>query len=112
MTLADVGDGFCHVFGPALEIRCFDGTGRPTTIARVDSLPRPVTPNDIESAFQHELTRARENWNEALEGALLRVRPSMAFPGSLPTFTALLADDTGRIWARRYALPGHHEAEW
>jgi len=106
------GKGFCYAFGSEFSVRCFDADGRLRTIARVDSLPRPVTPEDVEKAFEHELELAREARNVPREQALLRARPSMTFPEALPAFTEILADDAGRIWARRYELPGVFPAEW
>jgi hypothetical protein len=111
-SFASHGDGFCYVFGPEFQVRCLDPQGVPTTIARVDSLPRAVTPEDVERTFEHELDVAREAGNGPREQALLRARPSMTFPETLPAFTELLADDQNRIWARRYALPGPDIVEW
>jgi hypothetical protein len=111
-SFASHGDGFCYVFGPEFQVRCLDPQGVPTTIARVESLPRAVTPEDVERAFEHELDGAREAGSVPREQALLRARPSMTFPETLPAFTELLADDQNRIWARRYALPAHDIVEW
>ena len=110
--LAAQGNGFCYVFGSAFSVRCFDSEGGLRSIARVDSLPRLVTPDDVEATFEHELELAREARNVPREQALLRARPSMTFPEALPAFTELLTDDEGRLWARKYELPGHARAEW
>lgn len=106
------GNGFCYVFGSEFSVGCFDSDGRLRTIVRVDSLRRPVTPEDVESTFEHELQVAREAQNAPREQALLRARPSMTFPEALPAFMEILTDDAGRIWARKYELPGHSLAEW
>lgn len=106
------GNGFCYVFGSAFSISCFDSQGQLRTIARVDSLPRPVTPEDVEATFEHDLELAREARNIPREQALLRARPSMTFPEALPAFTDLMTDDVRRIWVRKYELPGHSLAEW
>lgn len=106
------GNGFCYVYGSAFSIRCMDSQGQLRTIVRVDSLPRPVTPEDVELAFEHELEVGREARNTPRERALLRARPSMTFPEALPAFTELLTDDTGRLWVRKYQLPGYSLVEW
>lgn len=111
-SFAAYDSGFCHVFGPVFQIRCFDSAGDPTAIARVDSVPRAVEPEDVERAFERQLELARAAGNVPREQALLRARPSMTFPEYLPAFTQLLTDDSGRIWVRRYALPDDPRVEW
>ncbi len=111
-AFAPSDSGFCYVFGPAAQVSCYDPEGHLTLIARVDSAAKPVSPDVVDRAFEHELERARQARNEPRERALLRARSSMSFPDYLPAFTDLLADDQGRLWARRHALPGQAQTEW
>lgn len=111
-SFAARGTGFCSTFGPAFQVTCFDEQGTPRTMARVDSLPSPVTPEHVAQAFEHELETARAAGNIPRERALLRARPSMEFPEAFPAFTELLIDDEDRIWVERYARPGDDRVEW
>lgn len=111
-AFAPTAEGFCYVFGAEFQVSCYDPEGDLISIARVDSLPKPVDREVVDRAFEHELELAREVGNHARERALLRARPSMTFPDYLPAFTALLTDDQDRLWVRRYALPGQDEVEW
>lgn len=111
-SFAPTDSGFCYAYGPEFQLGCFDLAGTWTSIARVDSLPRAVEPEDVDRAFDHELERAREANNVPREQALLRARPSMIVPDHLPAFTDLVSDDEGRLWARRYALPDETRTDW
>ncbi len=109
---AAADDGFCYVFGPRYEVKCFKSDGRQASIARVDSVPRQVTPEDVEQAFEGALNDARAARNQPRVDALLRVRRSMVFPEFFPAFTALISDDWDRLWAKRFAQPGQATSEW
>ena len=44
--------------------------------------------------------------------ALRHMRDMMPFPALFPAFSQLLVDDTDRLWARVYALPGEPDERW
>lgn len=106
-SLAGVEDGFCHAFGTAPEIRCYDGAGLRRLI-RVQTQPRPVLPEDIDAFWEDALATE----NRRRRDALVRMRDVMPFPDAFPAFAQLLVDDAGRLWARRYRTPRSQAEEW
>lgn len=106
-SLAGVEDGFCHTFGTAPEIRCYDGAGLRRLI-RVQMQPTPVSPEDIDGFWEDALATE----NRRRRDALLRMRDVMPFPDAFPAFAQLLVDDAGRLWARRYRTPRSRAEEW
>jgi hypothetical protein len=101
-------DGFCYAFGPAHEIRCFDGEGNPRLYVEVMVEPVEVTQGDIDAFWDREL----HSVNEARAGALARMRRYMEFPDVFPAFSRLEIDDQDRLWAQLYERPGATHLEW
>ncbi len=89
--------GFCYAFGTAVQIRCFDWSGRTTHIMRIDEAPRAVEQQDIDDYVERFLASPR--------GARPTLRASLAempYPEHMPSFDRLLLAADGLIWARRY----------
>lgn len=107
-AIVAAGPGFCYAFGPAPDIRCYDGQGRLERVVRVPAAPRRVTPEHV-AAFWAE-READEPGPRS--NAFRRMRDFMPFPEAFPAFGQLLVDDVGRLWARRYRLPDAPVEEW
>jgi hypothetical protein len=106
-ALVGYGGEFCRTFGPGPEIRCRD-LDRLRRIIRVDLPPRPVTEAHIAAYWAEAMATA----NDRARDALRRMRDMMPFPATFPAFTQLLADDAGRLWARRYRTPDDSAESW
>ncbi|HUP52206.1 MAG TPA: hypothetical protein VM198_07010 [Longimicrobiales bacterium] len=107
-SLAALADGFCHVYGPLVQIRCFDLAGDPTEIWRVAVEPHAVTAADVDRYWD-------ELWAEAVgpyRDAMLGVGDDLTFPTHFPAISAILVDDEARVWARLYTATEGEEVWW
>ena len=102
------GDGFCYVYGPTPEVRCYDGRGDLREIARVESPARFIGPTEREAYWRG----LEEDANEAYLRSVHRLREDLTFPEHFPAFSDLATDDSGRIWAQRYRRPGDVVETW
>lgn len=106
--LVAVDSGFCHAFGPIAEVRCYDVSGALRRISRIGVTPRAVEDADVQRYWD-------DLWAE-LEGprreVFQRLRVDVTFPEHFPAISALIADDLGRVWARRYRVDEGEEGTW
>ncbi len=99
--------GFCHSFGPSVEVRCFDWTGELDRVLRLDEPARRVAQADIDRYVELSM--------ESTQGdrpGLRTMLAEMPYPDLLPAFDDLLADRAGQVWARRYRVDPDAAETW
>lgn len=106
--IVGVAPGFCYAFGAAADILCFDLEGVLRRIIRVSLTPRPVTDEHVSAFWEEQRAGAEGPRSDAFQ----RLRESMPFPGFFPTYSQLLVDDAGRLWARLYTTPEERNEQW
>ena len=107
-ALTATREGFCHAFGPEVEVRCFDARGGLRLIGRVAVPPRAVTDGDKDAYWERMRTLSSpERWSR-----FRSLRDQLPFPSAHSAFDALQEDDQGVIWARRYQPPESGPEEW
>lgn len=107
-AFAALGGRLCHAFGTAAEIRCYEADGRLVRIWRVEVEPETVAPEDVADFWTRQVEAAQPERRAALR----RLRAALPFPERLSAFDALIGDDAGRLWARRYAPVEEAERVW
>ncbi len=101
-------DNFCYAFGVPPEIRCYDLTGQLSRIIRVQLPPRPVTEAYIAGFWEDRFADPSGPRRDAYR----RMQRTMPFPAFFPSFSQLLSDEEGRLWARVYPVPDATEERW
>ena len=102
-------DGYFATEGDSYSINAYDASGRLRRIIRLVREPRPVT-DEIKAAYEKELRD--EVMASAGSGGghgqspeeLIRRLLSGPYPSHLPTFSQLIVDPEGNIWARQVEL--------
>jgi hypothetical protein len=100
--------GFCHVFGPAHEVRCYGRNGELEEIWRLSLPPRPVTEADIDAYWSTLWEETEGPYRETM----LRIRDAITFPETMPAFSAALLDDDSAVWVRSYEPTSSQEVTW
>jgi len=107
-SLVATTSGFCHAFGPFAEVRCFDRSGTLKRIARLREEPRPVTAAHVERYWDDLWADAEGSYRNVM----LRVRDDLVFPSTFPAISALVVDDEGRVWTRRFRVSDDDPDHW
>ncbi|MEO5800658.1 MAG: hypothetical protein ABIS00_14555 [Gemmatimonadales bacterium] len=106
-ALAASGDSWYYSDGSAFEIRRTSLAGAAPQVWRVARPRMKVTPQDIErfkrTRLPHYLPILQPGFAKAFEW--------MAYPKEFPTYTALIVDAPGNVWARQWAFDGEL-AKW
>lgn len=90
-----------------IEVRFADG--RLDVLVRWPTAERRVT-SDLLSRYNETVsTHARDESWEKYYRAFFRAAPA---PGTLPVFDAIVVDDEGNIWVRRYEPPWELDRRW
>jgi hypothetical protein len=106
-TIAD--RGLHRAYGSRFEIRTVDGTGSLIRVARIVRAGRRVDADLRAAAVEARFVR----FADAAPMSFLRAGyDMMPFPDFVAAYDRLLADETGRVWARRHPLPGENDAVW
>jgi hypothetical protein len=100
-------NGFLVTGGAAAEVHEFDNRGRLTRIFRLSETPRPVTPEDVESAIDVMATRYNVSPSQAR-----RVYEQMDFPDYWPSFQSIRMDRLGWIWVELFRPPQDSTPRW
>jgi hypothetical protein len=104
--------GAVMTFGTDATLSFFDSDGTLIQVLHPPRLPVPVTDETI-SDWEEELMEARRAYGLPTEDGDLGYPPGwiLRFPATLPVYDALLSDDLGCVWGRRYPPP-KEETVW
>lgn len=97
--------------GSSWEIRTWDGSGRLTRILRVRLPLEPVTP-ELRAAFINEEFAGNTAAYRERVIQQQRLLDPATYPATLPAYSALRVDRSGRLWVRRYPKPLETTSEW
>jgi hypothetical protein len=100
-------NGFFVTGGDAAEVQEFDNRGQLRRIFRLSEKPRPVTPEDVESAIGVTATRYNVSPSQAR-----RVYEQMDFPDYWPSFQSIRVDRLGWIWVELFRPPQDSTPRW
>jgi hypothetical protein len=101
-SVAVLANDWYYTDGANYEIERRDRTGRLAALIRVDRPMAAVTPDDIVRLQAVRLPRT----DSVLRPELAQALAWMPYPKVRPAYTALLADRTGKLWARTWSSDG------
>jgi len=96
--------GAVLTFGTDATLSFYDSEGTLAQVLRTPRSPVPVTDETI-SDWEEELMEARRAYGLPTEDLGYPPGFIFRFPATLPVYDALLSDDLGCVWARRYRPP-------
>lgn len=98
-------DGYFATEGLAYSIDEYDTGGRLRRIVRLARAPRPVT-DEVKARHEEELREMILAPGAPIEGGspdeVLRRMLAEPYPSHLPTFSRMLVDSEGNLWATQY----------
>lgn len=104
-----VGPGVVYLgSGERYEILAYDSTGSVRRIFRAPAEDLSVTPELLADLREQRLASTAPEEHPAVERWLRELPPVE----NMPAYTKLLVDPAGRVWARRFPLPGQTGERW
>jgi hypothetical protein len=94
--------------GDRYEVMVYDFAGKQLAPIRETRAVPPTTRADVEYAKERELALAPPGRREVAE----RAWDELPVPKALPTYSSLVIDASGHVWAQEYARGASPTAEW